>query len=154
MPTSAPGSSSRFPRLRAAGFTLLEILVVIAIVAVASAGVAFAVRDTAGQPLERDAQRLAALLDSARAQSRLTGLTVRWVPTEDGFRFDGLPKDTLPHNWLAHETRVAGAAVLVLGPEPIIGPQSVVLVSTEHPDQAWRISTDGLRPFTIASLAQ
>ena len=63
MPTSAPGSSRRtLLRRLATGFTLLELLVVLAIVAIASAGVSFALRDAAGAPLEREAQRLAALI--------------------------------------------------------------------------------------------
>ena len=159
MPTSAPGSSPpltlRRPQARAAGerarrgFTLLELLVVIAIIAVGSAGVAFALRDAGGNALERDAQRLAALLESARARSRLSGEPVRWVAADDGFRFEGLPPDTLPHEWLAHDTQVSGRRVLVLGPEPVIGPQAVVLTSAEHPDRALRVATDGLRPFTV-----
>lgn len=155
MPTSAPGSSGpprgpSPPRRRLAGFTLLELLVVVSIVAIASAGVAFAVRDAAGQPLEREAQRLAALLDSARARSRLTGQPVRWVAAEQGFRFEGLPRDTLPQHWLQADTQVVGRGVLVLGPEPIIGPQAVVLTSAGHPGRALRIATDGLRPFAVA----
>jgi general secretion pathway protein H len=159
MPTSAPGSSrllqtarrSLLPHRRAAGFTLLELLVVVAIIAIASAGVAFAVRDTAGAPLDREAQRLAALLESGRARSRLSGQPVRWVAGEGGFRFDGLPREALPHEWLAPDTRVVGNPVLVLGPEPVIGPQEVVLTSAEHPEHTLRIATDGLRPFTVSA---
>jgi general secretion pathway protein H len=159
MPTSAPGSSrtrttgQAWMRRLAAGFTLLELLVVIAIIGFASAGVAFALRDTVGDPLERDAQRLVALLDSARARSRLSGQPVRWIATEEGFRFEGLPPGSLPGQWLAPNTRVAGRGVLVLGPEPVIGPQAVVLTSEGRPGHTVRVATDGLRPFGIAAAA-
>lgn len=153
MPTSAPGNRERAarsrPGRRASGFTLLEIMVVVAIAAVATAGVAFALRDSGEATLEREAQRLGALLESARARSRMTGQPVRWVAAEQGFRFEGLPRDALPQAWLAPDTRVAGRGVLVLGPDPIIGPQAVVLTRAEHPQQQVRIATDGLRPFAV-----
>jgi general secretion pathway protein H len=44
------------------GFTLLELLVVVAIMAIATAGVGLAMRDASQSQLEREAQRLAALL--------------------------------------------------------------------------------------------
>jgi general secretion pathway protein H len=149
MPTSAPGSNGIGSRRRASGFTLLELMVVVAIVAIASAGVALVLRDATGASLEREGQRLGALLESARAKSRLTGTPVRWVADPEGFHFEGLATDTLPHAWLAPETRVVGRAVLLLGPEPIIGPQAVVITSTEHPEQVLRIATDGVRPFAV-----
>jgi len=145
MRTSAAGSS------RLAGFTLLELLIVVAIIAIATAGVSFALRDPQAAQLEREAQRLAALLESARAQSRSSGVAVRWHPTDTGFTFEGVPPDTLPQQWLVETTQVRGAGMLLLGPEPIIGKQEVELVSTALPGRSLRIATDGLRPFTVSS---
>ncbi|HSH90485.1 MAG TPA: prepilin-type N-terminal cleavage/methylation domain-containing protein [Ramlibacter sp.] len=133
----------------ASGFTLLELLVVVAIIAIASAGVSFALRDSQATQLERDAQRLAALLESGRAQSRSSGIPVRWYPVDGGFRFDGVPPRTLPDRWLSGATHVRGNTTLQLGPEPIIGRQEVVLGSTALPDRSLRIATDGLRPFAV-----
>lgn len=146
MRTSAPGNS------RAAGFTLLELLVVVAIIAIASVGVSFAVRDASSTSLEREAQRLAALLESGRAQSRLSGQAVVWRAVEGGFRFEGVAQGALPQGWLDAGTHVAGTATLVLGPEPIIGPQSIMLVSGGNgPQRTLQIATDGLRPFAVTT---
>ena len=148
MRTSAAGNSS-CSGLAAKGFTLLELLVVVAIIALASAGVSFALRDSQATQLEREAQRLAALLESARAQSRSSGIAVRWYPIEGGFRFDGVPAGALPERWLTDTTQVRGAGMLLLGPEPIIGRQEVVLVLPALPGRSLRIATDGLRPFAV-----
>jgi general secretion pathway protein H len=151
MPTSAVGNSLKV--LRHKGFTLLELLVVVAIIAIASAGVAFALRDTSQTLLERDAARLAALFESARAQSRTTGVPVRWRPTPEGFVFDGLPAKALPDRWLGHDTVARSTDPVLLGPEPVIGRQAVVLQSIREPSQALRIATDGARPFSVQTVA-
>jgi general secretion pathway protein H len=138
-------------RCHGRGFTLLELLVVVAIIAIATAGVSFTLRDSQVTQLEREAQRLAALLESARAQSRSSGIAVRWYPTGSGFRFEGMPSDNLPERWLADSTQVRGSATLVLGPEPIIGKQEVDLISSALPGRSLRVATDGLRPFSVTA---
>ncbi|BDT68949.1 hypothetical protein os1_31360 [Comamonadaceae bacterium OS-1] len=140
-------------KARTRGFTLLELLVVVAIIAIASAGVAFALRDNSQTLLERDAARLAALFESARAQSRATGVPVRWRPTPEGFVFDGMPAKTLPNRWLGNDTVARETAPVLLGPEPVIGRQAIVLQSISQPSQALRIATDGARPFSVQAVA-
>ena len=133
------------------GFTLLELLLVVAIIAVASAGVSFALRDSGQTQLEREALRLAALLESGRSRSLSSGVPVRWRSTASGFVFDGLPAGTLPEAWLAKDIATQGAPSLLLGPEPIIGPQSVRLVSSSQPGRWVSVATDGVRPFSVQS---
>jgi general secretion pathway protein H len=142
------------------GFTLMELMVVVAIIAIASTGVMFAIPDASTTALERDAQRLAALLDSARAQSRASGLS---VTTDEGFVFEGIAKIKnaktgemedlvkFPTHWLSRETHVELASRLVLGPEPIIAQQEVVL---RHEARSLTLATDGIRPFGIKSSDQ
>ena len=140
MRTSAAGNS---------GFTLLELLVVVAIMALATAGVGLSLRDSSQTQLEREAQRLSALLESARAQSRMTANPVRWTTTPTGFRFDGITDSELPTRWLGDDVTTAQTSTLVLGPEPIIGPQRVRLVSRSQPSRSLTLATDGVGPFAI-----
>ena len=131
------------------GFTLIELLVVVAIMAIATAGVGLSLRDSSATALERDAQRLAVLLESARAQSRMTGNPVLWRPAANGFSFEGLTATARPVGWLSSDVRAAGAGVVVLGPEPVIGPQRIRLVSSSEPTRGLTLATDGVRPFTV-----
>ena len=83
MRTSAAGNKPA--QTSSQGFTLLELLVVVALIAIATAGVSLSLRGSADSALERDATRLAALMETARAQSRASGLTVVWRNTPTGF---------------------------------------------------------------------
>lgn len=127
---------------------------VLALVALASAGIGFAMRDSTQTQLEREALRLTALLESARARSQVSGLPVRWRVTAEGFLFEGLPpsiqpEDDLPHAWLDADTTASVDGALLLGPEPIMGRQSVTLQSRSQPTQRLRLTTDGVRPFAV-----
>ena len=140
------------------GVTLLELLVVVAVMALATAGVGVAIRAGPAAQLEREADRLVALLEAARAASRASGVPVRWTATAEGFRFDGVAPASFPERWLAPgvvvvqlsgQAQPAPAASLLLGPEPVIGAQQVQLTHAEAPGPALRIGTDGLRPFAV-----
>ncbi|MET0383746.1 MAG: prepilin-type N-terminal cleavage/methylation domain-containing protein [Burkholderiaceae bacterium] len=155
-PTSAPGSKQR---TTAAGFSLLELMVVMLIVALATGLVTLSMRDSAQNKVEEEGARLAALLESARTQSRIVGTDVRWAPAADGggdFEFIGLPAlatRELPRRWLDSGTHadVVGAPQLLLGPEPLLPAQRVVLRLGDH---ELAVGTDGLSPFQIVTAAR
>lgn len=135
----------------ARGFTLIELLVVIALIAISVAAVRPALRDPTQSQLDREAERLAALLEMARIESRTDGLLVQWVPVPERgeFRFVGLPPGMeMPGKWLGApvQAEVLGATRLVLGPEPLIGAQRVRLtLDGRH----LTLATDGLSPFEV-----
>ena len=67
---------------RSAGFTLIELMIVVALIALASGIASLALRDPASAQLEQEAVRLSALLEAARAEARAAGVPVRWQLTE------------------------------------------------------------------------
>jgi general secretion pathway protein H len=151
------------------GFTLIELLIVISIIALASAISSLALRDPGATRLQREAERLSAMFEVARAQARSLGVAVVWqIPArrapgdlrEPGdFSFLGLPPGTeMPERWLepasAGEITVElprGQSGVVLGPEPVIGAQRLVLRLGE---QRLVIATDGMAPFHVDDTAE
>lgn len=143
------------------GFTLIELMIVVVLIAIASSVATLAMRDPASTRLEREGARLAALLESARAESRSLGSAVVWLPTpysnadqQGDFRFVGLPEKLKPkERWLDPDVTAevpgatAAAPGVVLGPEPILKPQRIVL----HLDgQRIVLATDGMSPFDVS----
>ena len=150
MRRSVPGNKA----LGSAGFTLIELMIVVALIAIASSIVSLALRDPAATRLEREAARLSALLEAARAESRASGVAARWEAhkeqaDEPGFRFLGLPEAIeLPGDWLGEGVRaeIPGARAVLLGPEPLIPAQRILLRLDR---QYLLMGTDGLGPFTV-----
>jgi general secretion pathway protein H len=141
----------------ARGFTLIEVLVVVAIVALGAALVTLSMREPAETQLELEAVRLGALLEQARTEARAGGYAVQWVPAsgdgpaQEAFKFLGLPaRQALPSRWLNDEVRaeVVGARQVRLGPEAILPAQRIVL---RLGDRQLALASDGLSAFSIAN---
>ena len=144
---------------RQRGLTLLELLVVLAIIAISSAGAALAMRDNAQTQLEREAQRLIAKLESARVQSRAEGVPLIWRATATGFVIETtlVDSDFVPQSedWMSSDMAIGvseGIKAITLGPEPIIPPATITLSKASGQTSGnkpinLRIGTDGLQPF-------
>ena len=137
-------------------------MVVVAIIAMATAAVGLALPDPRRSQLETEALRLSALLESARAQSRSSGVPVVWHTTGTGFEFLGLSSHKDAPNplagtrdWLQAETQATvvqprQASALVLGPEPLIEAQRLRL---RLGALTLDLATDGLAPFAVVTEA-
>ncbi len=139
------------------GFTLLELLVVLFIVALLSGGAIWSISQQNQHAPLREAQRLVALLEEARARSHGNGRPVLWRAVPGGFEFPGLAaqtaageETTLQYRWL-HEDATAivlqnPSTTLLLGPEPVLPPQRLRLRIN---GQTVDVGTDGAQAFAV-----
>lgn len=104
MPTSVRGNSER-------GFTLVEVMVVLVIVAIAASMVSLSIGKGA-DPLRDDAQRLLDAFTVAEGEARSDGRALRWSPASGGWSFERAGRSDaptaqddrpLPMDWLEHD---------------------------------------------------
>jgi len=135
------------PVARTAGFTLLEMLVVLLIAGLLVSLASLTMTRNPRTDLNEEAQRLALLFESAGDEAQVRARPIAWQPLEGGFRFDmhtddgwrPLHDDLLgPRQW---EGGVTGVAIsypgsderanrIVFGTESIDTPVQVTLFSS------------------------
>ncbi len=82
------------PSRHADGFTLLEILVVLVIVAVMAGMLVFSFTDSPQQRLRREAADFAAVLNAVTEEAVMRGLEMGVVLDDEGYRFVAFDPDT------------------------------------------------------------
>jgi general secretion pathway protein H len=107
-------------RMRARGFTLLELLVVLVIAGMLLGLVAFNAMPSERQALQNEAQRIALLLQLARDEAIVRNRPIAFEAESSRYRFlirDDNKWETIPQDDLLHE-REFGRAPLALGIAP------------------------------------
>lgn len=148
------------------GFTLVEVLVVIVIIALLASVVAVRIAPDARQSLREEAARLAAVLAHARDEAIATGVPLAWQGAGSGYRFvrraadrtwQPLDRDVaLRARDLAPGVNVAAietaaradgpAPVIVLAPTGLSEPFRITLALGPH---RVRVSSDGVNAPVI-----
>ncbi|KAF0866341.1 type II secretion system minor pseudopilin GspH [Pseudomonas sp. LD120] len=128
------------------GFTLIELMVVLVIIGIASAAVGLSIKPDPLRSLRQDAERLVQLLRVAQAEARADGRPISWHTTAKGFAFSrrddsGTGLDDFRHDpqlrprqWHTPslQVRITPKQRLVLNAEWINPPLQVVLSDGQH----------------------
>ena len=81
-----PGPIRALPN-REGGFTLIEVMVVVVIIAALSSMLVLVAMPSDAALVDREARRLASLLELALAEARASGQSIAWSPEGNGYSF-------------------------------------------------------------------
>lgn len=151
------------------GFSLIEVMVVLVIVGIATAAISLSAAPDPSEPLRMDARELALRLSTAQQEVHIDGRVIAWEARGDGYQFvrgtwmnrpgsvvptvstggelDRFARDDAlrPRRWRAGTVEVTPAAPLLLTSEWIGSPFSLELRSGPYKVAVVRDATGGFK---------
>jgi len=122
------------------GFTLIEILVVIAILGVAAAAAVLSLSTSDARLLQEETARLGALFRIAQNEARISGRALVWEADAQGYRFRPLDEEAArdwndeilrARRWPFPVRAVEGGPI-VFGREPLLEPAQLRIATAER----------------------
>ena len=126
--------------MRAGGYTLIELLVALTVLAIAAGAVALSLPSGEERRVRVEAARLGALFRIAQDQARMEGRALVWEADDQGYRFAPLDAEAArdwhdellrPRSW-PFAVRRLEAQRIVFGREPLLAPATVRIATTER----------------------
>lgn len=135
-----PWQTSRPSAKVTPGFTLIELVLVIAILGVVAGTISLAIAPSEHRKVATELDRLASLFRLAQDEARISGQEVTWHADERGYRFldaSGAPLVRTPDDPLRArvwglDIRAVTAPQVVFGREPLLQPAHIALATSSR----------------------
>lgn len=132
--------------MKQAGFTLIELMVVVMIIGIMAGAATISVGSTGTQSVRHDADRLVQLFKIAQGEVRADGRPITWRASDDGYRFERRAREFVPGEPLP--TTVAGAPPEVFTEDAQLRPRA-----WSSPPLSIRLEPPGAPVFTAEWIA-
>ena len=132
------------------GFTLIELMVVLVIIGIASAAISLSIKPDPLHLLRKDAERVAQLLQVAQAEARADGRPITWLANAKGFRFSRRNDQGKGFDHFNNDPQLLPRPWQTPGLEVRVDPRQKVVLNAEwiNPPLQLKLS-DGLNSISV-----